>query len=85
MVDDPGIATCLATHRGGRPAALALTSSPSSNGGKDNITVVVANYSIPSAVADLARSVETADYPEPRRGDSTDEFPVDTEELPLMG
>ncbi len=84
MVDDPGIATCLAKNPEADQAALALTRLALRLGGKDNITVIVANYSIPSSLATQSPPGETADYPEPRQGDSTNEYPVDTEDLPTL-
>jgi protein phosphatase len=83
MVDDPSIARCLSQNRESDSAAVALLELALRRGGKDNITVVVAQYAIPSALP--ARAVDTADYPEKPAADSTDEYPVDTDEFPTRG
>jgi PPM family protein phosphatase len=84
MVDDPGIAACLTKNPESDKAALALTKLALRHGGKDNITVVVASYAIPKTLTAQLPPVETSDYPEPPPGDSTDEYPVDTEDLPIV-
>ena len=47
MVEDHGIAGCLVENPEPGVAAIALTQLALHNGGKDNITVVVAQYTIP--------------------------------------
>jgi len=84
MVDDPAISACLAENPEADQAALALTKLALRHGGKDNITVIVANYSIPTSLASLSAQVDTADYPAAKQSESTDEYPVDTEDLPVM-
>jgi PPM family protein phosphatase len=84
MVDDPGITACLTKNPEADKAALALTKLALRHGGKDNITIVVANYAIPKNLAIASAQVDTADYPEHKPGDSTDEYPVDTEDLPTI-
>jgi protein phosphatase len=51
MVDDAGIARILDAERAPTDAAQALVNKALENGGKDNVTVIVANYQIPSMVA----------------------------------
>jgi protein phosphatase len=85
MVDDAGITRIL--HRSHEPdkAAIDLTQAALENGGKDNVTVVVANYSIPSALGVRRPPPETADYPQPGGDEVTSEFPSRTEEFPSTG
>ncbi len=47
MVDDEAIAELLKTHRKASPACKSLVEAALANGGKDNVTVVVASYAIP--------------------------------------
>ncbi len=47
MVDDEQIAEILKRERASNPACEALVKRALDNGGKDNVTVVVAGYSIP--------------------------------------
>jgi len=49
MVDDEEIAEILKLVRASKPACEALVKRALENGGKDNVTVVVAGYSIPEA------------------------------------
>ena len=47
MVEDEEIAEILKRERASNPGCEALVKSALDNGGKDNVTVVVAGYSIP--------------------------------------
>ncbi len=47
MVDDEQVAEILKRERASNPACEALVKRALDNGGKDNVTVVVAGYSIP--------------------------------------
>jgi protein phosphatase len=85
MVDDPGITRIL--HRNGEPdkTVLDLTQAALENGGKDNVTVVLAHYAIPSSLAVRLPPPDTADHPQPAGDVSTSEFPAHTEEFPATG
>jgi protein phosphatase len=48
MVEDPEIASVLASHPGSQDACRALVDLALEHGGKDNVTVVVARYEFPS-------------------------------------
>jgi protein phosphatase len=84
MVDDPRIAECLLHHPEADRAASELTQLALANGGKDNVTVVVADYSIPSALEVHRPPPTTSDHPQPR-DDATSEFPTRTEEYRTTG
>lgn len=75
MVEDPDITACLRVHPEADAASLALTRRALENGGKDNVTVVVANYSIPEPSLSPPPASETAEYSDQRRIDSTTDFP----------
>jgi protein phosphatase len=84
MVGDPEIARSLAAHHDPGTAAIDLQQLALENGGKDNITVVVAAYSFP----DLRALQPPGETPEgvPRPAlETTSEFPVDTEEFFTRG
>ena len=49
MVDDETITELLKTHREATPACQSLVEAALTNGGKDNVTVVVASYAIPQS------------------------------------
>ena len=49
MVDDETIAELLKTHGEASAACQSLVEAALANGGKDNVTVVVASYAIPRA------------------------------------
>jgi len=78
------IAGCLVDNPDPDVAAIALTRMALHNGGKDNVTVVVAQYSIPGPAAAQPPLVDTADYHEPSPGDSTSEYPAPTEDFPAL-
>ena len=83
MVDDRSIAKCLARHQEADAAALELMNKALEHGGKDNITVVLAQYSIPQLPpAPLAK--DTTDYPPKPPGEPTDEFPGETSEFDVL-
>ena len=84
MVEDQGIAGCLVANPEPDTAAIALTQMALRNGGKDNITVVVAQYTIPGPEAARPPLEETADHPDPTRIDSTSEFPFPTEDFATL-
>jgi PPM family protein phosphatase len=49
MLDDAGIAAQLLAHPASEPACQALIERALHNGGRDNVTVLVARYTIPAA------------------------------------
>ena len=49
MVEDEGIARVLASSESSEEACRGLVDLALENGGKDNVTVVLARYSIPEA------------------------------------
>ena len=49
MLDDTGIAEVLAAHPGSDDASAALVARALENGGRDNVTVLLARYTIPAA------------------------------------
>jgi protein phosphatase len=69
MVDDHAIASCLEKNTDPVVAVRALTHAALDQGGTDNITVVVANYSIPHSASLINSKQSTAEIPAP---------PVDT-------
>lgn len=73
MVDDYAIAACLEKTPDPTIAANALTQAALDQGGADNITVVVANYSVPPSPASSPPRQESGDVATP---------PVDT--LPIV-
>ncbi|MGA8349326.1 MAG: protein phosphatase 2C domain-containing protein [Isosphaeraceae bacterium] len=79
MVEDHGIAGCLVENPEPGVAAIALTQLALHNGGKDNITVVVAQYTIPGPGEAQPPLEDTADHHEPAAIDSTSEYPLPTE------
>ncbi|MGZ3432211.1 MAG: PP2C family protein-serine/threonine phosphatase, partial [Isosphaeraceae bacterium] len=79
MVEDHGIASCLVENPEPGVAAIALTQLALHNGGKDNITVVVAQYTIPGPGEAQPPLEDTADHHEPAAIDSTSEYPLPTE------
>jgi protein phosphatase len=81
MVEDAGIAACLVESPEPDIAAIALTQMALRNGGRDNITVVVAQYSIPGPGEARPPLEDTADQPAPAAIDSTSEFPFPTEDF----
>ncbi len=84
MVEDHGIASCLNQHPEPDAAAIALTQMALRNGGKDNITVVVAQYAIPGPAEAALPLEETADYNEPVEIPSTSEFAIPDQEFPVL-
>ena len=84
MVDDPAIARSLASHPDSDTAALDLMRLALENGGRDNVTVVVASYSIPDPRAAKLPPGETAEQQPPPGLETTSDFPIDTEELPTL-
>ena len=82
MVDDRAIARCLARNQPADATARELTRKALDLGGKDNITVVVAEYSIPALPAKAIAATDTAEFSTSQPGDPTDEFPADTEDFP---
>jgi protein phosphatase len=86
MVDDPAIAGCLEAHPDPDGAAAALTNLALENGGRDNITVVVASYSIPSTPGGLRpQDADTQEVPAPPPRGSINDLPDPTEEFPNVG
>jgi len=81
MVEDTTIAGCLLQHPEPDAAAIALTQMALRNGGKDNITVVVAQYTIPKPGEAQPPLEDTADHPDQAPVDSTSEFPFPTEDF----
>ena len=77
MVEDVGIAGCLVENPEPDAAAIALTQLALRNGGKDNITVVVARYAIPGP-GETEPLEETADHKQPAVVDSTSDYSVPT-------
>jgi protein phosphatase len=61
MVDDYAIAACLEKNSDPAVAAGSLTQAALEQGGADNITVVVANYSIPPSPASATSHQDTAE------------------------
>jgi hypothetical protein len=82
MVNDPAIAQCLALQQHADQAALDLVQMALDHGGKDNVTVVVADYSIPNPLASGPHQSETAEHMGQPMLDSTSEFPPLTDEFP---
>jgi protein phosphatase len=76
MVEDPGIAGCLVENPEPDVAAIALTQVALHNGGKDNITVVVALYTIPGPGEAQPPLEDTADHPDQAPADSTSEYTI---------
>lgn len=81
MVDDDDIADCLAANPEPDAAAVALTRKALHNGGKDNVTVVVAQYNIPRPGEARPPLEDTADQPKPMVIDSTSDLPLSTEDF----
>jgi serine/threonine protein phosphatase PrpC len=81
MVDDPAIARCLAQHDSSDRAAIHLVQLALDHGGKDNVTVVVASYSIPDWLTDTPPHGESAAPVRQTTLDSTSEYPADTAEF----
>lgn len=54
------------------------------NGGKDNITVVVAQYTIPGPGEAQPPLADTADHPDQAPVDSTSEYPLPTEDFSAL-
>ncbi len=84
MVEDPGIAGCLVENPEPATAAIELTQMALRNGGKDNITVVVAQYTIPGPGAARPPLEDTADHPDRAPVDSTSEYPFPTEDFATL-
>jgi serine/threonine protein phosphatase PrpC len=84
MVEDPEIARSLAAHDDPDTAALDLVRLALENGGKDNVTVVVASYSVPDPRAVKPPEAETAEHLHQPALGSTAEFPFDTEEFTTL-
>jgi len=84
MVEDPGIAGCLVENSEPDAAAIALTQLALRNGGKDNITVVVAQYTIPRPDEAQQPLEDTADHPDQAPLDSTSEYPFPTEDFAAL-
>ncbi|MFO0888093.1 MAG: protein phosphatase 2C domain-containing protein [Isosphaeraceae bacterium] len=76
LVDDAAITRALAADPDPGRCALALNSLALDSGGKDNITVVLADYEIPEAVQFRTPPCETAEYDSPDSPDSTLELPL---------
>lgn len=76
MVDDEAIARCMAREQDVDHCAIRLNQMALDNGGKDNITVVVTNYSVPEVMARKLPPCETGEFPAPSAIDTTLEFPV---------
>jgi protein phosphatase len=76
LVDCPSIAKCMAAQKDVDRCALTLNQLALDRGGKDNITVVVANYTIPENPVVKPPLAETGEYIPPPPIDSTLEFPV---------
>jgi serine/threonine protein phosphatase PrpC len=83
MVEDPAIASCLTRHAESDQAALHLQQLALDHGGRDNITVLVASFSVPGPGSSAPSQVETADQVEPPLLDSTAEFRTGTDEFPV--
>jgi protein phosphatase len=79
MVEDIAIAGCLVDNPEPDAAAIGLTQMALRNGGKDNITVVVAQYAIPGPGESEPPIQDTTDHNQPAVVDSTSEYPAPTE------
>lgn len=85
MVEDHEIAGCLAAKRAADAAVHELTRRALERGGKDNITVVMADYSIPELAARGFPALGMKTCGTTAQGESTDDFPVDTDDFPARG
>jgi serine/threonine protein phosphatase PrpC len=72
MVEDAAIAACLARGEASQKAAQDLLDLALENGGRDNVTIIVAGYSMPRLEAGVAPRRE----PPSNSLEPTDEFPV---------
>jgi protein phosphatase len=84
MVDDRQISECLLGQPEPDRAALKLIQLALDGGGKDNVTVVLAHYSVPTLEIRLPPA-DTAERPRPAEDEPTSEFPSRTEEFPAIG
>lgn len=84
MVDDVEIARSLDVHPDPDTVTLELIRLALEHGGKDNVTVVVASYSIPDPRAATLAPGETTEHRPPPGLESTMEYPLGTEELPTL-
>jgi protein phosphatase len=72
MVEDAAIAACLARGEASQKAAQDLLDLALENGGRDNVTIIVAGYSMPRLDGGVASRRE----PPSNSLEPTDEFPV---------
>ncbi|MDR3621540.1 MAG: protein phosphatase 2C domain-containing protein [Paludisphaera borealis] len=72
MVEDPAIAASLARREPSQQAAQTLLDMALDNGGRDNITIIVAGYSIPKPENEAVDHLQ----PSASSGEPTEEFPV---------
>ena len=84
MVEDRAIAGCLSENPEPDAAAIALTQMALRNGGKDNITVVVAQYTIPRPGTAEPPLESTADLKQPAAAETTSEYPFLTEDFSIL-
>ncbi len=84
MLDDGEITNCLVANPDPDVGAIALTQSALRKGGKDNVTVVVARYTIPKPGEASSPLEETADHPEPSAINSTSDYPSPTESFSTL-
>ncbi len=84
MVDDEHIAGCLSANSDPDVAAVELTQLALRNGGRDNVTVVVAEYAIPRPGETHPPLKETTDHPRPAGIETTADYPISTDDFPVI-
>jgi protein phosphatase len=81
MVDDPAISACLAAEEDPDRAAEQLLQLALDRGGKDNVTIVVARYTIPDPLAPPTVMATSSSKDDKRAVDTTSEYPFPTQEF----